>query len=694
MNSCNRYQAVARAARRVSVFVTPAVCSVVNAAPAWAAGGAAAASLWIGVSDTAAVPLGSYGLSLNNGSLTDPTAAPPALAMHWFYGMFLSIIGLAVWLVKNVLSFQWLKVISAPFDFIGTQLTAMVHSPAVLLAVGLTAAGVIAVTMARGKVGQAAAQVTVAVLLAYLAVALANKPVSELLGPSGALAMGRDIGVEIATELSGKPSRDQHAVDTMSASLADHFARTPTLVWNFGHDLDAAPYNCGSAWSTAITTGPIDKVKDVVAQQCPDGKALHDYAMSDPTSRKVVAFIAIIFALSVLIVFAYLCAQVVILALSAVFWAMVSGVALIAGWVPGGSQSLAIKAGLDTLFSFAGMVAMVAIVGVTGNLASAMFTAAGGDLVVAMPMVTLLLVALFVALRRVRKGLVAVRERTVRTVRRFTGNDAAASSLDATSPSEGNGPVLDRLDPLTAIPKATERLGRLTRKATAKATKWGIEAAAPEAAPVVEAISRLRPRSKPGRRRTATDSSHKSTDSSHKSSSAGTGDAASTGYEPASTAHEPASSAPRTDPPMISYPTPASPPEAPALSTADPAPPRSSTAAPPPPSWRPTPSPLTAPAPTPSTGGPENTERSASPVALRPATGDSEQLYRQPADPAARNQLDAASKRRRRPARPPRNVIHPAIVALASREAQPTADLYAMPDEDIRAERLRRPVST
>lgn len=481
----NPFRIAARAWRRVVLLLTPAMMSIINAAPAWAGTGATAAILWIGVSDSAHVPLGSYGLSLNNGSLTDPAAAPPALSMHWFYSLFLGIIATPIWLVNNVLSFKWLKVISQPFDFIGHQLTVMVHNPVVLTAIGLIAASIIAVTFALGKVGKAAAQITTAILLAYISIALANKPVSELLGPNGALTMGRDIGVEISSELSGKPLEGQQAVDALSQSLADHFARTPTLIWNFGQDLDAPPYNCGQVWSTAITSGPVDKVKDAVAQNCPGGQDLHDYAMSDPTSRKIIAFVAIIFALAVAIVFTYLCVQVVILALSAVFWAIVGIVALITGWIPGASQNLALKAALDAVFSFAGMTGMVAIVGLTGTLAGAMFSAAGGDLVVAMPLVSLMLVAIFIALRKVRKGILKARERTVQALQRFNGSQGEMS---------GATNILERLDPLTAIPNATHRVTSLARHGATTAAKLGIAAAAPEAAPFLGAADQLQNR--------------------------------------------------------------------------------------------------------------------------------------------------------------------------------------------------------
>lgn len=474
-------QASRRLARRIGLLLTPAVYNIVNAAPAWAAGGAAVGSIWIGVTDSAGVPLGAYGLSLNNGSLTDVSAAPSALGMHWFYGIFLSIIGLSIFLVDSVLSFQWLAIISEPLDFMGTRLTAMVHSPSVLLAVGFAAACVVAINVVLGKVGRAASQTTVAVLLAYLAVALGNQPVSELVGPSGALAVGRDMGIEIVGELSGKPLTGDQAVTEMTQQLADHFARTPTLAWNFGADLDAAPYNCGAVWSTAITTGPLDKVKDAVKKGCPHGEELHEYAMSDPPNRKVVAFFAIVFALTMLLVFACLSGLVVVLGLSAIFWAMVAIVGLVIGWIPGGSQTLAIKAGLGAVASFVGMTIMVALVGITGLLVSALFSATG-DVAVAMPMVPLLMLALFVALWRVRRRITERRNQAVETAKRFAAG--GSESGHAQAPGQAD----------STVPTSTQNVRRLTRGAVKTGAKYAVTTVAPEAAPLLGAGEQLQHR--------------------------------------------------------------------------------------------------------------------------------------------------------------------------------------------------------
>ena len=480
---------IRKSARRLTLLLTPAAYSLLTAAPAWAAVGVGVGALWIGVTDGDGVAIGTYGLSLDNGSLTNPQAAPSAMVHHWLYSAFLTIIGLAMWLIDNVLSFQWLSIIATPIDFVGQKVAALVVSPAVLLFVGTLAAGFIAVNVLTGKLSRAAVQIGTAVILALLAVTLGSKPLSDLVGPDGGLAMGRDIGIELTTELSGKSSTGEQALSDFTTSLADNFVRTPTLVWNFGANLDADPYNCGGAWSAAVQTGDIDTVKDAVQGSCPGGERLHQFAMNDSSSKGATALMSILFALCVLAVFGYLCYQVVLLALSALFWAIVAIVALIAGMIPGSPQGLAIKSALDAVFAIIGMTCYIAILGLTGALTSAMFTLAGDDVIMAMPLVSLLLVALVLALRKVGKGLVAVRNRAAQRAASFgAGTDAVGNGLTSQNNSPG---LLDRLDPLTAVPHATHTLSARTKSAATTAAKLGVATAAPEVAPFIGAADAL-----------------------------------------------------------------------------------------------------------------------------------------------------------------------------------------------------------
>lgn len=170
--------------------------------PGHAADATLALASWINVTDSHGVPVGAYGLSLDNGSLTNPTASP-SLITHWLYGDLPDHHRLALWLVDNVLSFEWLDVLAKPLNDLGpATATAIALHPFLIVAVGTIAAVIIALNMVRGRVSKAGAQIGTAAVLALLAVTLANKPLAELIGSGGLLAQGRDIGIQLATALS------------------------------------------------------------------------------------------------------------------------------------------------------------------------------------------------------------------------------------------------------------------------------------------------------------------------------------------------------------------------------------------------------------------------------------------------------------------------------------------------------------
>ncbi len=479
--------------RSVGMTISVAVMNLAAAPPALADGlGAAAIATWINVTDSHGVSVGSYGLSLNNGSLTNPTAGATSLITHWLYGLFQTIIGLALWLVDNILSFEWLDILARPLNAVGPKLTAIALHPALIVAVGTIAAVVIALNMVRGNVSKAGAQIGTAAVLALLAVTLANKPLAEMIGSGGLLAQGRDIGLQLATALSpdNQAGSGPYLVHRLSALLADHFARVPTMVWNFGADLDSPTYHCGNLWSAAINAGDLDKVKDAV-KACPNGTDLHDYAVNGAAQHLTTGFMAVVFALAVLIVFGYLCYHVVILALSALFWAIVAVFAAVAGLIPGPAQTLAVKAALDAIFSWLGMAIYVAVVGVVGALSAALFNATSNSMV-AMPLVTMLLVAIFFALRRVRTGLVSVRD-TAAQRSGALGKSVSPAGGPLAPAAEATPGQLDRLDPLTSVPVLTGKAGHHTRRAgkTAISTagKLGRLIVAPEAAVPAAAAS-------------------------------------------------------------------------------------------------------------------------------------------------------------------------------------------------------------
>jgi len=653
--------AAARLRRRLSLaFATSPMVSVWSASPAWAdtGSGAIAAASWLQVADSQNVAVGAYGLSINNGGITEPTVGAAALITHWLYGAFQTIIGMALWLLQNVLTFEWLSVISRPLEIVGAQLSRLALSPGVIVAVGTIAAAFIAITMARGNMSKAGAQIGTAVLLAFLAVSLANKPIAELVGPTGLLAQGRDIGIELSTALApGGQRSGPQAVQTITSSLADNFARVPTMMWNFGANLDSAQYNCGQVWSAAIRAGDIDTVKDRVQQGCPGGTQLHDYAMNSASNQLTFGFLALVFALAVLVVFGYLCFYIVVLALSALFWAMVAVVAAIAGLIPGPAQTLAVKAALDAIFSWLGMAAYVGIAGVVGALATAMFTAVGSDMM-AMPLVTMLLVAVFLALRRVRAGLVSVRDRSATKAARVAAGAGSAptSSQDKDSrPPAESASALYRLDPLTAMPTAAGKAGQLSKQAAGRATTAASAAVAPHATAAAAVVKNLITPSR---------------GASSKTSPAQTNTAS------------PTTAAPTPAPPLVPARVGAPPPSSPRLGPTPPGPPRPPASPPPPPS----PTPRHGPTPPASPGGTQAPPRAPArpgPTPAAPAGTPAASSVGAPTPPPAPHRTGSGSAP---PARRPALTVHPALIDACQNPHDPAPP----PDAPLSSARMAK----
>lgn len=155
-----------------------------------------------------------------------------------------------------------------------------------------------------------------------------------------------------------------------------------------------------------------------------------------------------------------------ILASPASFWAIVAVFAAVAGLIPGPAQTLAVKAALDAIFSWLGMAVYVAVVGAVGALSAALFNATSNSMV-AMPLVTMLLIAVFFALRRVRAW-PGVGARQRRPQDRCVGQ-RRQPHRQPPAPVDSTPGQLDRLDPLTRYPHSPARRATMPAAPATKA---------------------------------------------------------------------------------------------------------------------------------------------------------------------------------------------------------------------------------
>lgn len=322
---------------------------------------------WMGIKDSDNVPVAKYTLTLNQGGWDDPTAKIFSYVDSVVYEVYLCVTTTALWLIKFVLDFSWLKLFTGPFQTIGHGVdTAMDRFG--LAATALAVLAIIAVcTVLAGRTAKAVSNIAMAMVMIGIAATIFANPLAELVGPDGLLAKGRDTGLQIASSVSDGHMSDQGGkanVDDMVSRLADRFLRSPTQMINFGQVSDSISRKCKEAWSKGIKDQHGDKLKDDI-QGCDSkkGDQMHDRSMGNPAAFLVPLSICGFLA-AMLVAFAcYFVWHVVRAAVQAMLYAALAPPAFAIGVIPGGPQMFAWKTLLDCAMAFAAMVIYTAAFG-------------------------------------------------------------------------------------------------------------------------------------------------------------------------------------------------------------------------------------------------------------------------------------------------------------------------------------------
>lgn len=333
---------------------------------------------WMGIKDSQGVPVAKYTLTLNEGSIARPDMKPFAVIASWAYETYVCLVATALWLIKFVLSFEWLGIFTEPFQTIGSGITDAMDKFGLAPTALAVLAIIVVCTALAGKVAKAFSNIALGMLMIGVAATIFANPLSELIGPNGMLAKGRDTGLEISTSVSGGSLHAKSGgadTDALVSSLADRFLRKPTQMINFGEVSDSISRRCEQAWTDGINKGRGDELKDDM-KECDDkeGKRLHAKAMASPA--------AILVSLSMfgwvslfLIAFAcYFVWHVVRTAVHALLFAALAPPAFAIGVIPGGPQTFAWKTALDCLMAYIAMIIYVAAFGAYNVILDNVFT--------------------------------------------------------------------------------------------------------------------------------------------------------------------------------------------------------------------------------------------------------------------------------------------------------------------------------
>lgn len=197
--------------KRITVLAAVGLLLVLGAAAAWADPGTGTENSndggnflisWMGIKDSDGVPVAKYSLTLNEGGWNDPISTAFAKISSIFYEIYLCITTIALWLIKFVLEFEWLRLFTVPFQTIGRGVTETMDRFGLAATALAILAIVVVVTALLGKTAKAFSNIAMGMLMIGIAATIFANPLAELVGPDGLLAKGRDTGLEIATSVS------------------------------------------------------------------------------------------------------------------------------------------------------------------------------------------------------------------------------------------------------------------------------------------------------------------------------------------------------------------------------------------------------------------------------------------------------------------------------------------------------------
>ncbi|RUP03964.1 hypothetical protein [Mycobacterium avium] len=259
----------------------------VVAAPAAAASTLAGALNWTGVTDSHAVPVGNYYLSVVSTSEAITKAGPeltadPTSWTRWLANavttglthqsivqllqleaaLYIFMITTALWLMRFAMSNTWLYWLATwfrpLFDIIRALLTDLWVFPLCMLA-GL-AVGAYHILW-HGRKGHGSGIMLSTFIIGILGLVLTRDPLTELYNESGLLGRARGLGFQIAQAFAnngpvtggGASAQLQH----LTGLIADATLRMPLQLMNFGTPVDDIG-SCGNAYTTAILSGKPD----------------------------------------------------------------------------------------------------------------------------------------------------------------------------------------------------------------------------------------------------------------------------------------------------------------------------------------------------------------------------------------------------------------------------------------------------
>lgn len=244
-----------------------------------------------------------YELSIDQGGVTDPGKSVSAFfaAISWMFYRFVVIA--VMWLLDFVLQFKQLDLLRPPAEAISQTIQSVTGQVSVVPMFAVISVVVSGVWLFRGRSGAAFGEILSTVVITALIGTVLSNPMGLIAGPDGALALARDFGLGVSSQMvSGTttPQSQEQMRTTVDAKVLDNLVRTPHQLINYGQVLDrqGSP-SCISTYNTSLgQVGARDQVGDPCGAAA---RAASDDTMAAALGVGVVGFSGGFFFLVVLV---------------------------------------------------------------------------------------------------------------------------------------------------------------------------------------------------------------------------------------------------------------------------------------------------------------------------------------------------------------------------------------------------------
>ncbi|GAA5104500.1 hypothetical protein GCM10023319_73330 [Nocardia iowensis] len=387
----------------VVLFVVPAIVGAVAVARGVTGEGGASqihGLAWTNVRDSSGVPVSSYLLATDQGSVLEPLTTIICVLLNLEFIGYLTIQTTAIWLIGEVYELRWLDWAAKATQGGLEDLASVLGHPIVMTAAATVGAFCVAWFIARGFQAKAARQVAVMLAVAVLGPVLLADPLAPVYGP---MMQGRDVGVSVAAGLSGDSAPNPLGVMAdLQAGMAD-LLRLQVQIHNFGHSVDRNE-SCRMVWSSAVLAGDADAVKEGM-RTCGDSAAFA--SAQNPTMGQVgTGLLLLFFAVGQLLFAGYTSYNVLRAGLDGLFYVAKAIVGVtVGGYIYGAPQTGLIKDGLGFLTAILKVASVLIFSALYLRIQTNMARNAEGQVIAVLFMATLIQFVAIVQMWRLREGL-------------------------------------------------------------------------------------------------------------------------------------------------------------------------------------------------------------------------------------------------------------------------------------------------